>query len=502
MKKLIVILVGLILLSSSDALGYELPFSKTISLENFDDSYNQAFTLPVYIQRGSTLETEDRMIRIAISPQERMVWEDQDGTYEDGDYFFKVLVSIVLSDRKGTVSKSFKSYLNCELMNCDPKAWRGRLFWDHAGEDQADLAGKTFDQTTPMIISDQYFEVTLHLIDFRKSADWYCDTKVDPEEYYYFFYCISDADCFVFIDTLTLRLTIDYSLAQKSMQTSHGDASQHVELANGFFQAGEFAKAKAEYEQAMFIYNQIGADSSDIQEQIKLCDSYLTAQEALEQGTRLFQEAAGIEDYQQAIEKYKDARSSFERAKAKFDELGATNSAECQSWIDKCNEQISSLEGVGRLRNRLIYVIIGIVAVAFAGIVIKKIGGRGTPRMPLERDITINVQYQKTGKIVKIRVSESDKIGRIRQLAGTELGVVPSKLIYEGKLCLPDQTVRECGIADGAIVKVEAKEKEEKKETKKIKEVKKAIFCPECGAINPLGSTFCGECGAKFSNSD
>lgn len=448
MKRGVFVLGGLVLISilqilALQAQGSRLPFSQTIRIEDYDDGYAQAFTFPTYVQEGSSWRSEDRMVRVTVSPGEYMLWEEKGAVYEDKNYFFEVMVSIALSDSRGKVSKEFKSYLNCELVKCDPVSWEGRLFWDHAGENRADLAGKTFDSASPLIVTDPYFQVTLHLIDLKKSI-YYCDTT-DPA----FFYCASDADCFVFIDTLTLRLTIDYSSTQKKIL----EASQHEDSANAFFEAGDYAKAKDEYKLAASLYSQVGAQpkSAMIQKQIDLCDW-------MSEGLRLLQEASETEDYKEAIEKYEEARSYFENAKTELEGIGSPQSSECQKLIDKCNEEISNLEGIGRLRNRLMYLVLAIFAVIGGSGILRHLRKKKALGMELKQELTLTILDTKTGRKIEIGATPSDKIGKIRQLAATKLEMVPSALLYNGEICPPDKTVEECGLKSGALLEVIPKE--------------------------------------------
>jgi tetratricopeptide (TPR) repeat protein len=501
LKRAVIALVGLILIFSVNAQGVKLPFSRTISLQDFDDNYSQAFTLPVYVEKDGAYKPEDRVIRIAISPQERLLWEDEEGLWEEKDFFFKVLVSISLSDMKGTISKDFRGYINCELVDCEDW-YNGRLFWDQAGQERADWAGKLFNQSNPLILRDQYFEVTLNLVNFKKS-DWSCDPADDWEQYYNApYYCISDK-CIILLDSLTLQLAIDYSSNQRNVITQHEKASQHVMEADEYFKEGEFAKARTEYEQAESIYSQIGEDSSSIQEKIELCDSHLVAYESLQEGMRIFEEATGIEEYQEAIEKFEEARSLFEKAKNEFDEVGDTSSVECQSWIDKCNDEISNLEGVGRLRTRLIYIIIAIVLLASAGFIIKQIKRENPHEAVMKESITIRVKHAEAEQEVSLQVSKSEKIGRIRQMAGTKLGIVPSDLWYKGKSCPPDKTVDQCGIENEAVLEIKSKEeKSESGEKERVEKQTDGIRCPKCGEENPSGSGFCSNCGARLALGD
>ncbi|KYK38070.1 MAG: hypothetical protein AYK18_08145 [Theionarchaea archaeon DG-70] len=468
MKKAVMVFVSILLMLLPAVQGPALSYSKTIKIDDFDDEFAHAFNFPVYVQEGSTFRTEDRMVRVAISPRERMMWESGEGIYEDVNFFFKVSVSVTLSDAKGTVSEDFSSYLNCEIVDCDTNAWEGRLFWDKAGEEKADYAGKTFDKTTPLIVEDQYFKVTLNLVDFKKSADYYCH----PD---YFYYCLSDSECLAFLDSLVLRLGIDYSSSQNQLLTSYEDqqlqlenALQYEGIADEYFQAGKFQEAKTEYEKAIAIYDQGGEESKcdGIQEQIDLCNSFLDAQEIMRKGMQSFQEAAATDNYDEAIKEYENARSYFENAKAKFDEIDAAQSTECQMWINKCDDEIGNLEGVGRLRSRLIIIVLVIALVAVAGMVISRITKGKAPIAAKEEVLVLRVLDSQTKKEVNVEVKPSDRIGKVRQLIATKLGVLPLQILYNQEPCPPGKTVKECGLKDGARVEILTERKLKSREEK------------------------------------
>ncbi len=489
MRKAIIFL-GIILVLFPSITGNSILFSETIEFKSVDDQYNQILTYPVWIKKGSTYESENRSIHIIIGPRHFRAYYDEDGSFkEEKDYFFEVLVSVMLNAQES--SKDFESYLNHTLKDCDNYAWKGNLFWDHAGESRADKAGTPFTPGTPLVVTDEYFEVTLSVLDVRTS-NYYC-TNNDQ----YFLDCKSDAECFIFLDSLTLNLSIQYSSDQLSVVSSFETASQHTESAKQFAEAGEFEKAKAEYEKAKAIYDDMGDElkSQSVQAYIDDCDSYITGQKDLEDGMELFQEAADEEDYNKAIEKYEEARSYFEEAQSTFEAVDSPHVNECKTWIDRCNDEISNLEEVGSLRTRLVYIIVAIAGVAGIGLLIKQVGkGRKKGKPPTEK-VTLTVRCAETGKTATIAVRKSDRIGKVRQLAGTNLGIVPLALLYQGKECPPDKTVEECGLKNESSViitvkGVSHKEKEKKKE--------KIVYCPQCGTENPSDSAFCGKCGTKL----
>lgn len=493
MRKAIMFL-GIILMLFPSITGESLLFSETIEFKSVDDQYNQILTYPVWVKKGSTYESEDRSIHIIIGPRHFVACYGEDGSYgEEKDYFFEVLVSVMLNAQESF--KDFESYLNHTLKDCDNYAWKGHLFWDHAGETRADKAGTPFMPGTPLVVTDEYFEVTLRVLDVRTS-NYYC-TNNDQN----CLDCRSDAECFIFLDSLTLSLSIQYSSDQLNVVSSFDTASQHIESGRQFAETGEFEKAKAEYEKAKAIYDDIGDElkSQSVQAHIDDCDSYITGQKDFTDGMQLFQEAGDEDDYDKAIEKYEEARSHFEEAQSTFEAVDSPQADECGTWIDRCDDEISNLEEVGTLRTRLVYIIVAIAGAAGAGLLIKQVGrgkGKKEKGKPPTEKVTLTVQCAETGKTATITVGKSDRIGKVRQLAGTRLGIVPLALLYKGKACPPDKTVEECGLKNKSSVTITVKGVSQKEKDKKKE--KRIVYCPQCGTENPADSAFCGKCGTKL----
>ena len=488
MKKKIIFLWIVLIFFLFPVSGDSLPYSEIAEFKTSDDQYTKILTLPVFVTSGSTYVSEDRVIQIRISPGHFAACYDDEGyLYEDKDIFFKVLVSISLSGARG-VSQEFRSYLNHSLDDCDEQAWEGHLFFDHADEVRADQAGKTFDSRNPLTVKDGFFVVTLSLMDVKKS-NYGCENNDE-----YCLDCETDAACIIFVDSLTVKVDISYSSTQLEYISLFEKASQHTASAQESFQAGEFDEAKSEFVEAQSFYDELGDEekSQVMQEQIDMCIAYTTGQENMTEGIRLFQEASATDDYDEAIKIYEDALSYFEAAKAEFDEINSAQSAECQTMINQCNDEIENLKGVGRLRTRLLYFVVGIAVLGGAGVVYKQIQ-KGKGAKPPARGITLRVQHADTGKEVSISVERFDKIGKVRQLAGTKLGILPSDVLYNGKFVPPDQTVAEAGLSDGAVIKITTVKAPEKVKKKGV------VYCPECGTENPEKSAFCGKCGAKLT---
>lgn len=482
----VIILLGIICILFPSITGDSIPFSETIEFKSADDQYNQMLTFPVLVKKGSTYEYEDRTIHIVIGPRHFWACYGEDGSlWEEKDYFFEVLVSVMLNAQASF--NDFESYLNHSLTDCDNVAWKGNLFWDHAGETKADKAGTPFTARTPLVVSDEYFEVTLRVLDV-KTSNYYCtnDNQSCLD-------CKSDAECFIFLDSLTLSVSIQYSPDQLGVVSSFGTASQHTELATQSAEAGEFEKAKAEYEKAKAIYDDMGDElkSESVQALIDDCESYITGQKDFTDGIQLFQEAAGEKDYNTAIEKYEKALSHFEEAQSAFEAVDSPQAAECESWINRCNDEISNLEEVGSLRTRLIYIIVAIAGAGGAGVFIKQ-GLKKKKKGTLQPEtLTLTVRCAETGKTVTITVGKADRIGKVRQKAGTALGVVPLALLHQGKTCSPDRTVAECGLQHNSVVTITVEGGQKEKESR-------VVYCPQCGTENPADSAFCGKCGTKL----
>lgn len=443
MKKIWFILCILLLVP---VYGVEVPFSEVVDLETSEDYYNLEEPVTIYVKEDGMYNPETKIVSVNIAPQEAC---DYQGTTLK-DFFCDIFVSIVITTTDGETSKEFQSYLNFEIA-------KQRLFWDHAGYTRADRAGEELSQDTPLTVADKDIEVTLTL------------THLTPSEYSCG-HCETDAPTYInFLDVLRFRLEINYTQSQKDaieeMQEDmekYGDAQEYVIAAQQYFQQQEFKKAKDEYQKAKDLFDQTGdtENADEMQERIDECTSYDVATENFKEGVDLFIEAGYTNDSQEAIQKYEEARSYFQRAKTEFDYLKDTNqSDECKRQIDQCNEEIDNLKDVGTLRERLIYIILAIVVIAGAGIVIKQLGKGKAPKPETAaaakgKRITLTVQNAETGQRIPLHVEATDKIGKVRQLAATNLGVIPSALLYKGNVCPPDWTVQECGLTDGATVEV------------------------------------------------
>ncbi|MBU7025632.1 MAG: hypothetical protein HXS48_01725 [Theionarchaea archaeon] len=419
--------------------GQDIPLSQTVELKNYEDHYELEKFVPIYQKEDGTCTTEYMVVSVDIAPKEYSLYQDK----EMKEYFSNIFVYITISTEDGDTSEEFQSYLNFDTSE-------GRLFWDHAGQSRADRAGETFGQDNSLIVKDEYVEVTLALTQLNLS-DYRCDG------------CDSDAASYIFIDLIRFKLVIDYSQSQKDSIEEcqedierYGDAQEHITKAKENFQQGEFKKAKDEFQKAKDIFDEIGdtEKSDDMREQIDKCTTYQVATENFKDGMDLFEDAASTNDYQEAIDMYEQARSYFQRAKTEFDRAEDTNkSDECETMIDRCNDGIDDLKDVGTLRGRLIYIILAIVVMAVAGVVIKQLG-KGKPPKQVTKGITLKAKNAETGEETTIQVEATDKIGKVRQMAATNLGVIPSELLYNGKACPPDWTVQECGLRNGAVVTV------------------------------------------------
>jgi tetratricopeptide (TPR) repeat protein len=417
----------------------DLPLSETAELKTSDDHYGLEKIVTVYNKEGSTYTAENRAVSVTIAPQDYIEYQGQ----LLKEYFCDVLVSIVITTADGKTSQEFLSYLNF-----DPS--QQSLIWDHAGYPTADRAGETFGENNSLTVEDQYLEVTLTLTHLTLSeyTCGHCDTDA--------------ASPIIFLDTLRLRVDVTYTQSQKDtveqMQEDmeeYGDAQGYVTTAQQYFQQGEFDKARDEFQKAKDVFDQIGdtEKSDEMQEQIDKCLSYDAAAENLRDGMSTFEDASRTNDYQEAINKYEEARSYFQRAQTEFDKVEDTSkSDECETWIDRCNDEIDNLKGVGSLRERLIYIILAIAVIAGAGIVMKQLGKGKAPKEA--KGMTLTVVNAVTREETTLQVEQSDRIGKVRQAAGTHLGIVPSGLLYNGKECPPDWTVRECGLHTGAVVEV------------------------------------------------
>jgi tetratricopeptide (TPR) repeat protein len=430
--------------------GAELPFSETVELKNVEDHYDlEAFIIPIFIKEDHTYKTDSRVVTVSIAPQDHCLYQNN----EYKEYFCDILVKIVISTADGETVTDFQSYLNFDMEE-------RQLFWDHAGFSRADHAGQTLDEDNDLTIKDQYVEITLALTHLTLST-YSCGD------------CETDASSFInFMDTLRFRLDITYTQSQQDAQEDMGDtheesldAQQYIVNAQQYFQEGEFEKAREQYEEAKTIFDSIGDDENaqDMQEWIDKCLAYDSATENFTEGTQLFEEASRTNDYQEAMNKYEQARSYFQRAKTEFERAeDDTQSDLCDTWIDRCDDEIDNLKGVGTLRGRLIYIIIAIVVVAGAGLLIKSLGKGKSKKKGAVKDttpkgvkgITLTVRNTETGQTTTIQVTPTDKIGKVRQIAATNLGIVPADLVYEGAPCPPASTVQECGLTAGSTVDI------------------------------------------------
>lgn len=449
MKKICVLIILVLLPVSVYAQG--IPFSETVELKTFEDHYTIEKVISVYVKEGQSYTQQNRVVSVNIAPQDYLTYQGA----EMKDYFVDILVSVVIATEDGKVSKDFVSYLNFEPSS-------GRLFWDHAGNARADRAGETMGQNAPLVVEDEALKITLTLLQMTPS-EYLCSG------------CQTDASSYLgFIDLIRWKVDIVYTQSQLDILAYYGDATQYVTSAQAYFGQGEFEKAKEEFENAKNAFDDMGdtTNSAEMQEWIDKCVSYQAATDNFKEGMKAFEEAATISAYQSAIDKYEEAKAYFTRAKTEFDLAeDKTKSDECQAWIDKCDDEIENLQGVGTLRGRLIYIIIGVVVIGAAGMLLKQVGkGKGKPEAPRPKGMTLRVQNAVTGQEVSVQVEATDKIGKVRQLAATSLGIVPSALLHNGKVCSPDRSVGECGLRNGDVVEVvpqtpQTPQKAEKTET-------------------------------------
>lgn len=426
--------------------GQELPYSGTIELKNREDHYELEKLVTVPTKENGTCKTEYMIVSVDIAPTESAWIQGK----EEKEYFSNISVYIAILTEDREISQEFLSYLNFDTHE-------QRLFWDHAGNPRADRAGESFGQNNPLTVENKYIEVTLNITDLKLS-EYRCEG------------CDSDVASYVFIDMIRLKIVIDYSPSQKNIVEQcreslekYEEAQTYITAAQQYFEQQEFEKAKDEFQKAKDLFDEIGdtEKSNDMQEWIDKCTAYKVAKENFEEGIDLFEDAATTNDYQEAIDKYEEARSYFERARVEFDRAeDETKAKECETLIEQCDKEIDNLKGVGTLRGRLIYIMVAIAVVTGAGFLLKQLGKGKPPKQVVAKGMTLRVQNAETGEETTIQVEASDKIGKVRQLAATKLGVIPSDLLYNGKVCPPDWTVQECGLRDGAPVKIVPKGKE------------------------------------------
>ncbi len=436
MKKTSWIICMVLVTSLIPLSAQEPPFSGPVELKIFEDFYNLEKVVSVSVKVGNTYEIENRVVTVYLAPQEYCQYQGQ----EYKEYFCNIFVSIAISDTDGNISEEFQSYLNLEIS-------KQRLFWDHAGYDRADRAGQDFGEDDPLVVEDDYIEVTLSLLHLTPS-DYSCGN------------CETDATTYItFIDIIRFNLLIDYTQSQKDILERYGDAWEYIPKAKEFFEKGEFEEAKDEFQKAKDYFDQIGDTemSDEMQDEINKCSAYEAATDNLKEGEDMFLDAKSTNDYQEAIDKYEEAKMYFQRAKTEFERAGDEGkSDDCEDLINQCDDEIDNLRGVGTLREKLIYIVIAIGVIAGAGIVMRQLGkGRGkSPEKAAKKGISLRVQNAETGEETTITVERTDKVGKVRQLAATRLGMIPSALLHNGKVCPPDQTVEECGLRDGTAVQV------------------------------------------------
>ncbi len=373
-----------VMLFISTVSGSNVPFSETVSIQSKSDQYTLDCTMPVYVNRGSTYEMEDRTVHIVIDPQIPISWRDS---------YLTVQVSISITD-SGRTTADFHSYLNCNLENCDLNAMERNLYWDHAGKDRADLAGELFAEDSPLVVSDGFCSVTVLPKNFL-TVKYPAFTFIPDYE--------SDLECPIPLIGLGLEITIDYLEDQASCAKHFKEASVHHTSADSYFQEGDLDNALSEYEKAKTIYDQLGdmVRSDTVREQIETvsllraseylgrgdqffaegkfdealteyekakeiydaigdkeqsstaeniiekCQYYRAATENLEKGIELFKEAEGAKYKRKMIEGYKEAKSYFEEAQEEFKQVeDSEKAAECTTWINKCIAELEELQEV------------------------------------------------------------------------------------------------------------------------------------------------------------
>jgi tetratricopeptide (TPR) repeat protein len=432
----------------------DVPISETISIIDSGDHYRNILVFPIYAQRGDTYELEEWTISITIEPQ---AWIELFDGRNMKDHFSKVLVSIVIEDSRGKKTADFKSYLNCELKNCDRDVKETFLFWDHAGERRADNAGEVFDIKSPVVVEDMYCKVTVNLVAFIETWDsWPCNPSTNL--------CISDAACMVFLRGLTLDISIDYAPAYSDFLLLFEEASEHVGAGDQYAEAGERDKAFQEYEKAKAIYDNIGdvvrlnmvqekiinfdqvkaleycalaeqffeleeydkalteyenakaiyaaagdtQNAGHVQQLIDKCRLYVTATENFNKGINTFREAESTINHEEAIKKYEEAQLWFEKAQTDFDELNnEEKSRECKTWINQCGYNLDTLrksDENGEKRDMFMYIILVIGGAGTAAIIGLLVTQRTSSQRPepeaFEKEQIATLKYRlATGEI-------------------------------------------------------------------------------------------------------
>ncbi|MGD2247791.1 MAG: hypothetical protein PVF58_05245 [Candidatus Methanofastidiosia archaeon] len=430
-----------VLVFSGPVNGEDIPFSEPIDIKAYEDHYDLQKSVNIYIKENGTYTTETRIVTVSIAPQDYCYFEEKPLK----DFFCDIMVSIVISTTDEETTKEFLSYLNFD-------AEEQTLFWDNAEYGNVDNAGDPFGEDNSLTVKDEYIEVTLTLMQFMPSEYLCGDCETDAAGY------IS------FIDTVRFMVTIGYTQPQKDVienmqdDTERAqDAQEYIITAQQYFQQQEYQKAQQEYQKAKDIFDEIEdtEKSDDMQEWITKCAAYDKAVDNFKEGTDLFEEAATTADYKEAINLYEDAKAYFQRAKTEFDQAeDTTQSEQCDTWIDRCDDEIDNLKDVGVLRGRLIYILVGIAVVGAIAAVVKQLTTEKTPKGKGKPGITLRARNTETNQEVSLDVQPTDKMGKVQQTAATKLGLIPSGVFYKGRPCPPDQTVAECGLANGSIVDI------------------------------------------------
>jgi tetratricopeptide (TPR) repeat protein len=431
-----------VLVLSGPVYGEEIPFSEPIDIKVYEDHYDLQKSVTIYIKENSTYTTETRIVTVSIAPQDYCYYQGEPLK----EFFCDIMVSIAISTADEETTKEFLSYLNFD-------AEEQTLFWDNAEYGNADHAGDSFGEDDSLTIKDEHIEVTLALMQFMPS-EYLCGS------------CETDAAGYIsFIDTIRFLVTIGYTQAQKDViedmqdDAERGqDAQEYIITAQQYFQQQEYQKAQQEYQNAKDIFDEIGdtENSEDMLEWINKCAAYDKAAENFKDGTDLFEEAATTSDYKEAINLYEDAKSYFQRAKTEFDRAeDTTQSDQCDTWINRCDDEIDNLKDVGVLRGRLIYILVGIAVIGAIAVVVKQLSTEKAPKQKGKpMGITLRARNTETNQEVSLDVQPTDKMGKVQQTAATKLGLIPSGVFHKGRPCPPDQTVAECGLANGSVVDI------------------------------------------------
>jgi tetratricopeptide (TPR) repeat protein len=386
MKRIAIMLSVIFLLTAS--LKPILPestllYTETVEIESIESQYTLDLIVPVCLKKGSTYEDADRRIYIEIGPRKKLV-----GT---GKYFIEVLVAVKITDGQGKTTADFKSYLNCNLEDCDLDAEIFALYWDDIGEKRADKAGELFEEGIPLIVTDKLCEVKITLVNVLSSHYVVESSNIDYE---------SKLECPLAMMGITMEIAVDYSPQQKEVIQALTEAEEFTTTGDQQYQGGELDKAHTAYEKAEALYNQVGDTlraeeiqskitdvftkigeqhfllgeqffvdeeyekalaeyekakaiaaaleddemSAKIQLMIDTCNSYLTAENNFKEGIDLFNETGDIPYYEIKIKNYKKAQSWFETAQTEYEVLKDTEKTEeCRTWMQNCDAKIDQL---------------------------------------------------------------------------------------------------------------------------------------------------------------